>query len=93
MVAEISSFLSRGHDTVPASNCGECTLFCRVLPLRNDHGIIDRNPRLLYMMPHFNANEQQYAFVFPICDFDNHALCDSYLNRSKVKGHQYIIIV
>ena len=37
-----------------------------------------------YMMPHFNANEQQYAFIFPICDFDNHALCDSYLNRSKV---------
>ena len=37
-----------------------------------------------YMMTHFNANEQLYAFEFPICDFDNHALCDSYLNSSKV---------
>ena len=40
-----------------------------------------------YTMPHFNANEQQYAFIFPICDFDNHALCDSYLNRSSIYNY------
>ena len=37
-----------------------------------------------YMIPHFNANELLYAFVFHVCDFDNHALCDSCLNRPKV---------
>ena len=48
MIAEISSFLSKDPDTVSACNCGEHTLFSRVLPLRNCHGIIDKYPRFLY---------------------------------------------
>ena len=48
MVAEILSFLSKGHDTVWACNCGEYTLFCWVLPLRNGNWIINRYLRLLY---------------------------------------------
>ena len=37
-----------------------------------------------HMISYFMANEIWYAWVFHICDFDHHALCDSYLNRSKV---------
>ena len=37
-----------------------------------------------YVMPHFDANELLYAFIFYICDFNNHAWCGGCLNRSKV---------
>ena len=48
MAADVSLFLSKGHYTVSACNCGEQTLSCRVLPLRNGHGIINKYPSLLY---------------------------------------------
>ena len=86
MVADISSFLSKGHHTVSACNCREQTIFCRVLPLRNDHGFYILHS---YMMPHFDANELLYAFVFHICGFDNHSWCGSCWNRSKVMVAMY----
>ena len=47
MVAKILSFWSKGHDNLSMQLPRIHTIF-RVLPLRNDNGIIDTFPRLLY---------------------------------------------
>ena len=44
-----------------------------------------------YMMPHFDANEVLYVFVFHICDFNKHGWCGSCFEQ--VKGHQYALIM
>ena len=50
MVAKILLFLSKDHDTVQhatVENTVYFSMFCRALPIRNDHGMIDRYPSLL----------------------------------------------
>ena len=37
-----------------------------------------------HVIPHFDANELLYAFVFHTCDFDNHSLYNCHLNRSNL---------
>ena len=55
-----------------------------ILPPGNDHRMIIEIIPYPYIVPHLNANELLYVFLFHICDFNNNTLCDYHLNRSNV---------